>query len=102
MQTILLDQVQMDKKLITNSLELWLPLATITITTATTTPTRDQQTRINDYKIPAIRDQITKTSDHNNNSKQCLRNNNMSNTIITITIMIYISSKHKQLLQLPT
>merc|ERR1719394_2309186 len=76
MQTTLLDQVQMDKKLIMNSLELWLPLATITITTATTTQTRDQQTRINDHKIQAIRDQITKTSNHN--------------------------SKHKQLLQLPT
>merc|ERR1719394_1271749 len=61
MQTTLLDLVLMDKKLITNSLELWLRQAII-ITITATIPTRDHPTTtlINDHKIQPIRDQIIK------------------------------------------
>merc|ERR1719394_930504 len=102
MQTTLLDLVLMDKKLITNSLELWLRQAII-ITITATIPTRDHQTTTptNDHKIQPIRDQIIKINDHNSNSKQCLHNSNMFSIITTITIMINTSSNHIKLLQLP-
>ena len=114
MQTTLLVQVQMDKKLITNSLEPWQPVPTTTIITIIA-PIRDHQIKISDHRVSfkynitdcscLIREnyflqirqtrdhKILKTSDHNSN-------NNMFNIIITIIIMTNKNSKPINQLQL--